>query len=187
MEQFRHIYEGIANNWLTGLVLGFFAYLVQPTAAFYALWVAVALDLLTKIVALSYGSGGFFRAIQCQNLNSQTMFRKAFVKILAYFTLTVIAYQSKYIVAIEAVPILFNTIIYSILFLVEVHSIIENLIAAGCEDLKPLLMRFEKEKEKAIQGTGDVISSIAASTATAMQPAVPQSETEMKPEQKTQV
>ncbi|MCK9324482.1 MAG: phage holin family protein [Bacteroidales bacterium] len=166
MEQLKGIYEGIVSNWLAGLVVGFLAYLIQPTAAFYALWVAVGLDLLTKIVALSYGSGGFIRAIKCQNLNSHTMFRKAFVKILAYFTLTVVAYQSKYIIAIEAVPILFSTIIYSILFLVEVHSIIENLIAAGCDDLKPLLMRFDNEKKRAIEGTGSIVSDICATKST---------------------
>lgn len=160
MDSLKHIYEGIINHWLTGIVLGCFAYLVKPTAAFYALWIAVGFDLLTKIVALSYQAGGFLKAIKTQHLNSQTMFRKAFVKVLAYFTLTVIAYQSKYIVAIEAVPILFSTIIYSILFLVEVHSIIENLIGAGCDDLKPLLIRFERERQKAIEGTGNIVNDV---------------------------
>lgn len=159
MEFIRHLFERIADHWFWGLLLGVLTYLVQPTAAFYALWIAVGLDLLTKITALSYGSGGFLKALKTQKLNSHTMFQKAFVKVLAYFTLTVVAYQSKYIVAIEAVPILFSTIIYTILFLVEVHSIIENLIAAGCDDLKPLLMRFEKEKQKAIEGSEVMFSS----------------------------
>lgn len=160
MDSIRSMWEGIANTWLYGLVLGFFTYLIQPTAAFYALWIAVGLDMLTKIVALSYGCGGFIAAVRSQRLNSQTMFRKALIKILAYFTLTVVAYQSRYVVAIEAVPILFSTIIYCILFLVEVHSIIENLIAAGCDDLKPLLMRFENEKKRAIEGTGNIVSDV---------------------------
>ena len=165
MEQIRNICNGLADNWLCGLILGFCAYLIQPSAAFYALWIAVGLDMLTKLVALSYGSGGFLAAVKTQRLNSKTMFQKAFVKIIAYFTLTVIAYQSRYIVDIEAVPILFSTIIYSILFLVEVHSIIENLIGAGCEDLKPLLMRFEREKQRAIEGTGNIVSDICTNAA----------------------
>lgn len=166
MEQVRHLLQGIADNWLCGLLIGFCAYLIKPSAAFYALWIAVGLDLLTKIVQLSYGSGGFFKAIQSQRLNSKTMFQKAFIKIIAYFTLTVVAYQSKYIVSIEAVPILFSTIIYSILFLVEAHSIIENLIGAGCDDLKPLLMRFDNEKKRAIEGTGNIVSDICTTRAT---------------------
>lgn len=165
MEQLRNICNGLADNWLYGIILGFCTYLIQPSAAFYALWIAVGLDMLTKIIQLSYGSGGFLTAIRTQRLNSKTMFQKAFVKIIAYFTLTVIAYQSRYIVDIEAVPILFSTIIYSILFLVEVHSIIENLIGAGCEDLKPLLMRFEREKQRAIEGTGNIVSDICTNAA----------------------
>lgn len=174
MDQIRHLYHGIADNWLGGLLIGFCAYLIKPSAAFYALWIAVGLDLLTKIVQLSYGSGGFIKAIQTQRLNSKTMFQKAFVKIIAYFTLTVVAYQSKYIIAIEVVPILFSTIIYSILFLVEVHSIIENLIAAGCDDLKPLLMRFENEKKKAIEGAGNVVSEVVTNCSTGSQDIAPE-------------
>jgi phage-related holin len=160
LEQLRHLFQGVCDNWLGGLLIGLFAYLVQPSAAFYALWIAVALDFMTKLVELSYGCGGYLKAIQTQRINSKTMFQKAFVKIIAYFVLTVVAYQSKFITTLEAVPILFSTIIYSILFLVEVHSIIENMIGAGCDDLRPLLMRFEKEKERAINGTGNLISDV---------------------------
>lgn len=145
---------------LWGLLLGVLTYLVDPTAAFYALWVAVLFDLLTKIVALAVKNGGLVRATRERIINSHTMFYRTFIKVLAYFTMTVLAHQSKAIVAIEAVPIIFSTIIYSILFLVEVHSIIENLIEAGAEDLKPLLMRFEREKQRAVEGAGDMIQQV---------------------------
>ncbi len=74
--------------------------------------------------------------------------------------MTVLAYQSKYIVSIEAVPVLFSSIIYCILFLVEVHSIIENLIDAGAEDLKPLLLRFRRERDKMVGSAGDILSDV---------------------------
>lgn len=161
MEAIKHLYDNMAAHWIWGAVLGIFTYLIKPSAAFYALWIAVGFDLLTKIIYLSVESGGFLTAIKTQKLNSKTMFHKAFIKVVSYFILTVLAYQSRYIVAIEAVPILFSTIIYMILFLVEVHSIIENLIGAGCDDIKPLLMRFENEKKKAIEGTGNIVSDVA--------------------------
>lgn len=160
LEQLRDLFQNICNNWFGGLLIGLFSYLIEPSAAFYALWIAVALDFMTKMVELSYGCGGYLNAVQTQRINSQTMFRKGFVKILAYFVLMVVAYQSKYITTVESVPIIFSSIIYGMLFLVEVHSIIENMIGAGCDDLRPLLMRFEKEREKAINGSGNLISDV---------------------------
>jgi len=160
LEQIRFLFEKICDTWFVGLLVGLCAYLIQPSAAFYALWIAVVLDFITKMVELSYGCGGYLKAVQTQRINSQTMFRKGSVKILAYFVLMVVAYQSKYITTVESVPIIFSSIIYGMLFLVEVHSIIENMIGAGCDDLRPLLMRFEKEREKAINGSGNLISDV---------------------------
>lgn len=156
----KHMFERISDLWLWGFLLGVLTYLVEPTAAFYALWVAVFLDLITKMAALAYKNGGLIAATKAKVINSHTMFYRTFIKVLAYFTMTVLAHQSKAVVEIEAVPIIFSTIIYSILFLVEVYSIIENLIEAGAEDLKPLMLRFQKEKEKVIEGSGDLISDI---------------------------
>jgi len=154
LEAMRHIMEQLANLWCWagGVLLGVFCYLVEPTAAFYALWIAVLLDLLTKVVALSVSHGGFIAATRARFIRSHTMFCKTAIKIVAYFTLTVLAHQSKAIVDIEAVPILFSSVIYSALFLVEVHSIIENLIGAGADDLKPLLLRLEREKQRVLAG-----------------------------------
>lgn len=160
MEQIRSLADGISACWFWGTALGVFTFLVEPTAAFYALWVAVLFDLLSKIAAISYRHGGLVAATRCKALNSHTMFYRTFIKVLAYFTMTVLAHQSKAIVAIEGVDILFSTIIYSILFLVEVHSIIENLIEAGCDDLRPLLLRFQREKNRAVHGVEDIAQDV---------------------------
>lgn|GEM_PF-3480163 len=160
----KHMFERISDLWVWGFLLGALTYLVEPTAAFYALWVAVFLDLITKVVALAAKNDGLIAATRMRVINSHTMFYRTFIKVLAYFTMTVLAHQSKAIVEIEAVPIIFSTIIYSILFLVEVYSIIENLIEAGAEDLRPLLLRFQKEKQKAIEGSGDLLNDIYENT-----------------------
>lgn len=164
MDTLVNIFDSVLKNHFAqfgGVVMGVIVYLVDPTAAFYALWISVAIDLFTRIVAQSVKHGGFWAATKSRNITSSEMFRGTSIKIIAYFFMLVLAHQSKYIVDIEAVPILFSSIIYSILFLVEVHSIIENLIDAGAEDLRPLLLRFQKEKENAINAAGDVLSDIA--------------------------
>lgn len=163
MDTLGSIFENLTRNHFAqvgGIILGILTYLVEPTAAFYALWIAVAMDLVTRIAAQSVKHGGLIEATRKCQVSSRKMFHGTAIKITSYFFMLVIANQSKYIVEIEAVPIIFSTIIYSILFLVEVHSIIENLIDAGAEDLRPLLLRFQKEKEKAIQGGGDMLNDI---------------------------
>jgi len=34
------------------------------------------------------------------------------------------------------------------------------MIGAGCDDLRPLLMRFEKERDRVVNGTGNLISDV---------------------------
>ncbi len=157
MDNLTNLFNNIIINHaaqLGGVVLGIFTFLVAPTAAFYALWIAVLMDLLNRIVAQSIKYNGFWQATKQSRISSKKMFQGTAIKTIAYFFMTVLAYQSKYIVEIEAVPIFFS----SMLFLVEVHSIIENLIDAGAEDLKPLLLRFNNEKIKAVRGAGDLVS-----------------------------
>jgi len=157
VEQLREIFSKMADHWLWGTVLGIITYLVEPTAAFYALWIAVFLDLVSKVVALAVKHGGLIRATKLKVIDSHTMFYRAFLKVLAYFSMTVLAHQSKAIVGVESVSIAFSTIIYCILFLVEVYSIIENFVEAGVEDLRLLLIRFKREKEKIIEGEEDLV------------------------------
>lgn len=163
MDYLTGIFGSVFKNHIAqagGVIIGAVTYLVAPTAAFYALWIAVFMDLLSRIFAQSSKNGGFWQATKGKHIQSNLMFRGTAIKIVAYFFMTVLAHQSKHIVEIEAVPIVFSTIVYSILFLVEVHSIIENLIDAGAEDLRPLLLRFQKEKEKAVGATEDIISDV---------------------------
>ncbi|GBF35480.1 hypothetical protein DCCM_4609 [Desulfocucumis palustris] len=163
MDNLYNLFTNIINNHaaqLGGIFLGVLTYLVAPTAAFYALWIAVVIDLLTRLVALSVKYGGFWQATRQSQISSKKMFHGTAIKIAAYFFMTVLAHQSKYIVEIEAVPVLFSSIIYCLLFLVEVHSIIENLIDAGAEDLKPLLLRFKREKTRVMQGGKDTLDDI---------------------------
>ena len=55
--------DALANPlaWLVGAVLALLGYLIgEPGAAFYALWTAVAMDLLSRLMSESVQHGGYW-------------------------------------------------------------------------------------------------------------------------------
>lgn len=127
-----------------------FNYLVCPNAAYMpaiaAVWVAVILDLLTRLFANSRNAGGFFKAIKARAISSDTLYTKTVIKVVAYLSLQVLAGLSMRVLPLEQVSIAVTTIVYSFLFIREATSVVENLIEAGAEDLKPLLFWLRKKE-----------------------------------------
>ena len=138
--------------WLVGFLAGAFTYLVGPGPAFYALWIAVACDLLSRLITESVNHGGFFKAIKEGHIQSDKAFRGAKLKIPAYFFMCVFAAQ------IEKFPYeyayLASSVIYGIFFFVELESTCENFLEAGIEEFA-WLKRFSKRKlEKIVEEEG---------------------------------
>jgi len=130
-----------------------FNYLVCPSAAYLpaitAVWAAVILDILTRLFANSRQSGGFFKAVKAKAISSDTLFNRTVIKVVAYLSLQILAGLSMRVLPLEQVSIAVATIIYSFLFVREATSVVENLVEAGAEDLKPLLF-WLKKKEAAL-------------------------------------
>lgn len=139
--------------WLWGFFIGVVTYLVQPGAAFYALWVVVVCDLVSRILTESVNHGGLFRAIKDGHIRSDKAMQGTVVKIIAYFIMCVIAAQATRIIPYETASGLVANIIYSVLFFVEVLSIAENFIEAGVEEFK-WLRRFSSKKLKELCDDG---------------------------------
>lgn len=138
--------------WLVGFLAGAFTYLVGPGPAFYALWIAVACDLLSRLITESVNHGGFFKAIKEGHIQSDKAFRGAKLKIPAYFFICVFAAQ------IEKFPYeyayLASSVIYGIFFFVELESTCENFLEAGVEEFA-WLKRFSRRKlEKIVEEEG---------------------------------
>ena len=134
--------------WAGGILFGIISYLVQPGAAFYALWVVVALDLVSRLITESVNHGGFFKAVRDGHIQSDKACKGTMMKIVAYFFMCVIATQSIRIFPWQTAAELFGNIIYSVLFFVEVLSIAENFMEAGVEEfnwLKKLANKKLKE------------------------------------------
>lgn len=128
-------------------------YLILPEQSFIAwciaLWVAVVLDLLTRWFAIFSKNGGVAKALKTKAWNSETMFHKTAIKIVAYLVIQILAGLSMRFVGIPYISNIVATVIYSFLFFREFASNIENLIDAGADYLQPLLF-WVKKKESAV-------------------------------------
>lgn len=144
-----------AQIW--GVAAGVVWWLIDPTmaSAFTAIWVLVGFDFLTKLVALSAQHGGFVNAIRMGAIRSETAFRRTFVKILGYFILMAVVGMARHLVYLSLPARALEALAYGFLFMVEAISITENLVAAGLTQLAPLLLRFERERDKLLDKNKD--------------------------------
>jgi len=142
----EHVIEALRPRLVRILALSWsaFCYLVEPDAAFLAVLIAVMLDLVSKLMAISAQKGGFVPAVASGELSSKKAFRGTFVKLIAYFCLGILGAQVQYVVQTEVAAILSRTLIYGFLFAVESISVLENLVAAGLKELSPLLARLRE-------------------------------------------
>ncbi len=140
--------------WLGGIFMAMLAYLIgEPGAAFYALWIAVGCDLVSRLITESVNHGGFIRAIREGHIQSDKALSGAKLKIPAYFIMCVFAaqitrfpYDYAYVAA---------SVIYGIFFFVELESVCENFIEAGVEEFA-WLKRFSKRKlEQIVEDGGE--------------------------------
>lgn len=135
--------------------MGTFTYLVGPGPAFYALWIAVACDLISRVMCESVNHGGFIKAIKEGHVRSDKALSGAKLKIPAYFFMCIFACQ------IEKFPYEYayvaSSVIYGIFFFVELESTCENFLEAGVEEFS-WLRRFTKRKlEQIVEEGGDNI------------------------------
>lgn len=148
--------------WLGGIFMAALAYLIgEPGAAFYALWIAVAMDLLSRLISESVQHDGFFKAIKEGHIQSDKALAGAKIKIPAYFIMCIFAAQITrfpYEYAYVA-----SSVIYGIFFFVELESTCENFIEAGVEEFA-WLKRFSKRKLEQIVEDGEAPSSTTTSS-----------------------
>ena len=149
MEQLDRLFQiNVKPVWV--FLFTIFNYLICPNASYMpaiaAVWVAVILDIFTRLFANSRKSGGFIKAVRERAISSDTLWSRTVVKVVAYLSLQILAGLSMRILPLEQVSIAVATIVYSFLFIREATSVVENLIDAGANDLKPLLFWLKKKE-----------------------------------------
>lgn len=116
-----------------------------------AVWSAAGLDLLTRWLAIFVKSKGIRKAFITKAWNSDAMFHKTAIKIIAYLVIQILAGLSMRLVSIPYISNIVATVVYSFLFFREFASNIENLIDAGADYLKPLLFWVKKKESEVLE------------------------------------
>jgi hypothetical protein len=144
--------EGFLEAW--GCLVAVFYFFVDPSQAFIAVWVAFGLSILTKWLEIAVTSGGLWPAIRDGKINKTAALRKGVPTVIAYFVLCSLAKWSKAVVPFQQAGLIVNAILYSWMFLLELTNNLRHLVGAGIPELRPLLLRFDRERKRIERGGG---------------------------------
>lgn len=157
MNEFLHFLNKLWTDASPALTVIWIAmcWVIFPDAAYIpaaiAVGIAIVLDLFTKLYALARNNGGYIEATKRKVIASNTLWRKTSVKIFAYLVVMILAGLSLRVAPLEQLGIFLATVIYAIIFIRESQSILENLIEAGADGLKPLLFWLKKKEQSIIE------------------------------------
>lgn len=133
-----------------GIVGGFISYVVFPEKVY--LWSLIAvlsasiMDILTKSYSICKQHGGYKNAIREKKLFSKNLWKGTEIKIVSYLSIATLTGLSYRVIYLQEAGIILASFVYSVMFMREFQSNIENLIEAGA-DLDWLLL-FSKKKNK---------------------------------------
>lgn len=113
-----------------------------------AVLIAASFDVITKFYCISCQVGGYKKAVKIGAIWSKTLWQLTEIKIVSYLVISLLVGLSYRVLMFDAIPKMLGSFVYSMMFLREFQSIVENLIGAGA-DLEWLLL-FAKNKEKHI-------------------------------------
>jgi len=133
-----------------GAILGFITYVMFPEKAYMLSLVAVLaaafMDIVTKSYSIIVKNGGYKKAIKSKELFSKSLWKGTERKIIAYLTIAILTGLSYRVIYLKEAGIILASFVYSVMFMREFQSNVENLIEAGA-DLGWLLL-FTKKKNK---------------------------------------
>ena len=157
MEYLKHALEG--SKPYTAVIMTAVMYVMFPEQAYLTAFCAVlgtmVLDILTKYYAIANKNGGVINSIREKHINSNQLWNGTKNKIFAYLIVFILAGLSYRVAPVAGVSVFLATTIYSILFLRECQSILENLVDAG-SDLGWLLVFVKKKEQEILKNTEEI-------------------------------
>ncbi len=146
---------------LLGFIFTSLGYIMFPEQAYknaaIALGIAVLMDIFSKYVAISIRAGGFRKALQEKKIFSKTLWEGTKVKLLTYLSISIIVGASYRLNtlpdALASVSKFMATVVYTVLFLREFQSMLENFSDAGA-DVGWLLIFTRKKEEEILKKEG---------------------------------
>lgn len=152
MDYLRHAFEGCKP--FLAFIMSSIMYVMFPEkaylTAFYAVVGTMLLDILTKYYAIARQNEGFWKSIKDRHINSNDMWHGTKNKIFSYLVIFILAGLSYRVAPIAGVSVFLATTIYSVLFLREAQSILENLVDAG-NDVGWLLIFVQKKQKEVLK------------------------------------
>lgn len=154
MEKFQELIDclnrvDVRPAWVC--VVAVFNWLICPDASYYpafaAVWIAVLLDIFTRWYAQAKRAGGFIKAIKAGTISSDTMWIRTKDKVFFYLVIQILTGLLMKVIPLGFAGMAAFTYVYSMLFLREAISNIENMIDAGA-NLDWLLFWLKKKEEK---------------------------------------
>lgn len=139
-----------------GFLLTSLSYIMFPEQAYknaaIALGIAVLMDIVSKYVAIAINNGGFKKAFKEGKIFSKSLWEGTKVKLITYLSISIMVGASYQLNALPeafaSVSQFMATIVYTVLYLREFQSMLENFRDAGA-DVEWLLI-FTRKREKEI-------------------------------------
>lgn len=133
-----------------GFILSGATYIVFPDDvhkwALAAVLLASLMDIFTKSYSICKNNGGYKNAIRIKKLFSKNLWKGTEVKIVSYLSIAILTGLSYRVMYLDEVGIILASFVYSVMFMREFQSNIENLIEAGAK--LDWLLLFSKKKNK---------------------------------------
>lgn len=146
-----------AKPFIAG-VISVLTYMLFPDLAFknalLAVVIASSLDIVTKCFAIITKEGGYFKSVRSGKLFSKTMWTGTKTKIFSYLIISILTGLSYRVIFLKEAGVIIGSFVYSVMFLREFQSNIENLIEAGA-DLGWLKNFVKKKHDKLIEDEED--------------------------------
>ncbi|QZY56726.1 phage holin family protein [Crassaminicella profunda] len=156
MDQLINYMDKVASGtkpfW--GTILAIISYVMFPDKAYqtaaFAVGGAIMLDIITKYIALSHECHGYRNAVRERKIFSKTLWEGTRIKLVSYLIVFILAGLAYRVTMLKQVSVFLATIVYSVIFLREGQSILENLCDAGA-DLKWLLIWTKKKEQQILE------------------------------------
>ena len=159
----------IGKKPIIGAVLGILGTILFPIpfyrTSFIAVMIAAMCDVVTKNYAICKKYGGYKNSVKLKKVFSKTLWRGTEVKLVSYLAIALLTGLSYNVVYLEQMGIFIASFVYSVMFMREFQSNIENLIEAGADlhwlllfskkKNKEMLKHYEEEKEASKKGVND--------------------------------
>ncbi|OMD71243.1 MULTISPECIES: phage holin family protein [Paenibacillus] len=156
IDTYAHIkfYFTDLGSTIWGMVVGLFLFMIgEVNTSLYAILTLFVLDILTRIYANSRKYGGYIEATKTGKIRSRLAVQGMVSKMFTYFIVLSIARMISYVVPIGVISEGLSSVIFAILIMVEIQSVLENLLDAKPDKntkklLSLLLLKFRKETNR---------------------------------------